>query len=326
VIFVPLEKEFVMGRMFRVITEGSLDYPGNSTASTNSTHDADPFVGGSVPYIEVGGANPRFSLPRLTTTIEPVKPLPAPQPLPIPQPLPTRQTIQDEGYLSVAMHQIAPKPVAVPVQPTIHSSVVTYHHPEHAISREYYGLKDELRRQLGTEVGSKAVLFTSAASDNGTTTVLLNLAVALAKEQATRVLVIDADLDRPSSARKLGVSDVPGLSEVLGQTLPLAWGLQPTIVPKLQVLGAGKATAETLPLLSTDFPRLVVQLRQWFDWILIDGGVWGERPHRDATSPAYDGVYLVTRQAELDRPVFHQLRTQVAKHGGLLRGYITTRA
>jgi Mrp family chromosome partitioning ATPase len=302
-----------MGRMFRIITEGSLDYPGHAATATES----EPFLNGSAPYIEVGGPQPIFhGLPkqpaRVTTAEKPAQ-------------LPTRAAAVDEGYVTAKLHDIAPKPTAEPLPVTVHPSVVAFHHPDHAASGEYRGLRDELRRQVGQEHQSKAVLFTAAASDNGTTTVLLNLAVTLAKEPHTRVLVIDADFDRPSAARKMGLSDVPGLSEVLNQSMPVAWVLQPTAVPKLQVLGAGKPTADTLPLMSTDFPKLVGQLRQWFDWVLIDGGVWGERPHRDATSPAYDGVYLVTRQAEMDRPVFNSLRSQVAKHGGLLRGFISTR-
>ena len=308
-----------MGRMFRIITEGSLDYPGRAATAT-ATENA-PFIDGSAPYVEVGGPQPIFhGLPKLPSRIAPVPAVVEP---PKAVPAATRAVVEEHRYVAAKMHGIAPKP-AVESVPTVHPSIVAFHYPDHAVCDEYRGLRDELRRQTGADQRSKAVLFTSAASDNGTTTVLLNIAVTLAKEPHTRVLVVDADFDRPSAARKMGLSDVPGLSEVLGQTMPAAWVLQPTPVAKLQVLGAGKPTADTLPLMSTDFPKLVGQLRQWFDWVLIDGGVWGERPHRDATSPAYDGVYLVTRQSEMDRPVFNSLRSQVAKHGGLLRGFIGT--
>ncbi len=303
-----------MGRMFRIITEGNLDSHRGTT--TTVFPDAEPFISGSVPFIEVGGTTPIMNAIPKPMPVEPIKTHPMPA-------LPTRQ-VMDDRYLSVALHQIAPKPSTAPLPTTIHPDVVAYHHPDHPVSAEYRGLRDELRRQVGVD-GSKAVLFTAAASDNGTTTVLLNLAVTLAKETPTRVLVIDADFDRPGAANKMGLSDVPGLAEVLAQSMPMAWVLQPTSVPKLQVLGAGRPTEATLAAMATDFPRVVQQLRQWFDWILIDGGVWGERPHRDSTSPAYDGIYLITRQAELDRPVFNSMRAQVAKHGGLLRGYITTR-
>jgi Mrp family chromosome partitioning ATPase len=302
-----------MGRMFRIITEGNLDFP---PAGHTVVAEGEPFVQTGAPFIEVGGpTGVVHSLPKPVQRITVTEP---------PRPPVVTRTVADDRYLSVALHQIAtPKPVEVAPSP-VSPDVVAYHHPKHAVSAEYRGLRDEMKRQVGTD-GPKAVLFTAAASDNGTTTVLLNLAVSLAAEAGARVLVLDAELDRPAAARKMGLSDLPGLSEVLSQTTPLAWVLQPTVVPRLQVLGAGKPTDSTPAALATDLPRVVTQLRQWFDWILVDGGVWGARPHRDGASPAFDGVYLVTRQAELDRPVFHALRAEVARHGGLLRGYITTR-
>ena len=74
-----------------------------------------------------------------------------------------------------------------------------------------------------------------------------------------------------------------------------------------------------------ELPKLVSQLRQWFDWVLIDAGVWGVVPDRDATCPAADAVYLVTREADAERPEFTGLRTWVKQLGGPLRGYVTTR-
>jgi Mrp family chromosome partitioning ATPase len=305
-----------MGRMFRIITEGSLDYPNGGPAAAVAD---DPFPAGSAPYIEVGGPAPVYSgLPKPAPRAIAAEP-PRPQPAPVAVPA-------DDRYLSVAFHQVAPRP-AEPTGPAVHPDVVAFHHPEHPVSGEYRSLADDLRKQVGAEPGvGKAVLLTSAGSDNGTTTVLLNLAVTLAREPGARVLVVDADLDRPTAAGKMGLSDIPGLSEVLAQSMPLAWVLQPTVVPRLQLLGCGKPTDATGPAMAADLPRLVTQLRQWFDWVLVDGGVWGDRPQRDATGPAFDGVYLVTRQSDLDRPVFHATRAQVARQGGLLRGFITTRA
>jgi Mrp family chromosome partitioning ATPase len=303
-----------MGRMFRLISEGSLDFPGRSSTSTVENG---PFIDGAAPFIEVGGPQPIFhGLPKLPTRVAPSTPEKTETKLVPP-------VSECPRYVAAKLHTVAAKPAAESVS-VVHPAIVTYHNPEHAASAEYFALVEELRRYLGGESTSKAILFTSAASDNGTTTVLVNLAVALAREPHSRVLVVDADFDRPGVTNKLGLSDVPGLSEVLGQTLPLAWALQPTPIAKLQVLGAGKPTTDTIPQVATDLPKLLGQLRLWFDWILIDGGVWGERPHRDATSPAFDGVYLVTRRSEMDRPVFNSLRSQVAKHGGLLRGFIST--
>lgn len=306
-----------MGRMFRIITEGSLDYPAGGGPAAVALPDPEPFVSGGAPYIEVGGPNgPVHSLPK-----------PAPKAVAgveVTTPPPARPPAGGDRYLTVALHQIAPAPAA-PHPHAVTADVVAYHHPDHPASAGYRALADELRRQVGAD-GPKAVLLTAPAEDNGTTTVLLNLAVTLAREPGARVLVVDADFDHPGVGRKLGLADIPGLAEAMAGTLPLAWALQPTAVTRMQALAAGAATPATGTAFATDFPALLGQLRQWFDWVLVDGGVWGERPHRDATSPAFDGVYLVTRDEDPDRPVFATVRAQVAKAGGLLRGYITTKA
>jgi Mrp family chromosome partitioning ATPase len=107
--------------------------------------------------------------------------------------------------------------------------------------------------------------------------------------------------------------------------VPLAWAVQPTPVTNLHVLAAGRPTSATAGQLAADLPRLLGQLRQWFDWVLVDCGVWNDVPDRAPAGPATDAVYLVTRQADIDRPEFGALRGEVAAAGGDLKGYVTTR-
>ena len=63
------------------------------------------------------------------------------------------------------------------------------------------------------------LLFAGAADDVGTSTVLLNLAVTLARQEAT-VTVVDAHLARPALADRLGLPPAPGLREVLAGQMP----------------------------------------------------------------------------------------------------------
>lgn len=286
-----------MGRMFRIISEGPIEAVTAGAALAHAPEE--PFVSGNAPYIEVGGASPVFHAPKPTRST-PIEQTPPPA--------------CSHEYLKVALQALATKPAAS--QPLIAKEIVAYHQPNHAVSGEYRELAASIQRQNGAEGEPKAILLTSAGRDRGTTTVLLNLAVTLAAE--ARVLVIDADFDHSSASRMLGLAEVPGLSEVLTQSSPLAWALQPTPLPKLQVLASGSALTEA-PI--EELPRVLTQLRQWYDWILIDGGVWGERPSRDTISAAFDSIYLVTRQGETHAAAF---KPQIARHGGLLRGFITT--
>ena len=109
----------------------------------------------------------------------------------------------------------------------------------------------------------------------------------------------------------------------LAQQIPLAWAVQPTVVPNLQVLSAGGEASAAVSI-AEELPKLTGQLRQWYDWVLIDAGVWGTMPERDGASPSVDAVYLVSRSHDVTRSEFSGLRRSVRESGGLLRGYITT--
>ena len=290
------------------------------------------------PYIEIGGpGGPVFFSPpsaSLAASIPAIAPTPTPVPRPAPEikpevkaeparPFPRLAPASAApAYLSVRFHDIprAPRQPGDGPDP----SLVALHFPEHPVSGEYRVLRDEIRKQL-PEATSRVLLFSAANPEAGTTTVLVNLAITLAHDGKARVLIADANINRPAVAAKLALKPAPGLCEVLAGQVPLAWALQPSALPTLQVLAAGEATDATSAALGRDFPRLLGQLRQWFDWVLVDAGVWGDAPERDAACPAADAVYLVTREAEAARSEFTSVHGWVKELGGLLRGYVATR-
>ncbi len=276
------------------------------------------------PFVEIGGpGGPVFSAsPTAGPRIIPEAKIEA-------KPEPTRAYPRlvappAPAYLSVRFHDIVTRGAAKPASDGPDSSLVALHYPDHSASGEYRTLRDEIRKQL-PETTSRLLLFNAVAPEAGTTTVLLNLAITLAQEGKNRVLVVDANTIRPGIAAKLALKPSPGLCEALIQQVPLAWAVQPSPVPGLHVLAAGNATDTTPGAVCRDFPRCLLLLRQWFDWVLVDAGVWGVMPERDAACPSADAVYLVTREADSDRPEFLSVRGWVKELGGLLRGYVTTR-
>ena len=131
-----------MGRMFRIITAGSPDSP-NGGPATMALDDAEPFVGGGAPFIEVGGPN------------GPVHSLPKSAPKPAPEPEKPARPPAGEAYLSVALRPVA-RPTADPLPHAVGADVVAFHHPDHPVSGEYRALRDDLLKQVGAG-GPKAV-------------------------------------------------------------------------------------------------------------------------------------------------------------------------
>jgi Mrp family chromosome partitioning ATPase len=299
-----------MGRMFRIISEGFAQPNGHGPAvellaTPAPRPDDDWSPSGDVPFVEVGG-------PAGVVTSVPAQAKPAAKPA---APAKAKDDPKnDSRYLSVSFRHVPVLTLAGGISP----DVVAFHLPDHAVSGEYRALADEIRDQLSA-AGPKAVLFTSAVPNSGTTTVALNLAATLARDPDAAVLVVDAAVENPSAARKLAAADSPGLSDVLAQKVPLAWAVQPTPAARLHVLAAGDGGHA-----SPDVGKLVEQLKQWFDWILIDGGTWGRRADREPLAAAADAAYAVARLTDLERPEFHALRTALPKVGKL-KGYVTTR-
>jgi Mrp family chromosome partitioning ATPase len=284
-----------------------------------------------IPFVEIGGpSGPIFSaglkVVARPEVAKPEEPAAIPAATSTPAPERTFPRLASPKYLSVTFHDLSGRVRSAGQSDGPDAGLVTLHLPDHPISGEYRTLRDEIREQI-PEPQPRVLWFTAAAGEAGTTSVLMNLAITIAKEAAPRVLVVDANSEHPSIVEKFALSkSVPGLAEVLAQQIPLAWAVQASTLPNLQVLPAGAMTAATAGSITQDLPKLIEQLRQWYDWVLVDSGVWGAMPERDSACPAADAVYLVSREADVERVEFAGLRGWVRELGGMLRGYIATKA
>jgi Mrp family chromosome partitioning ATPase len=125
---------------------------------------------------------------------------------------------------NVSSHASASTQSSITLDPTrIDPHLVTLCDSDPAASEEYTKLVGSLV-SLSTPDIPKRLLITSAKHGEGRTSVVLNLAGALAKI-SLRVLVLDSDLARPSMLRLLGAEVDTGFPECLRRGLPLTKGL-----------------------------------------------------------------------------------------------------
>jgi len=117
----------------------------------------------------------------------------------------------------------------------------------------------------------KTLLITSALAQDGKSTVVLNLATALAEQGQRTVLVVEGDLCHPSLSSRLGIPPRAGLAEclegaqnplsLLRRIDPLGWYLLP----------AGDAQGNPTELLQSPILGNIFEtLRSYFDWVIID--------------------------------------------------------
>lgn len=135
---------------------------------------------------------------------------------------------------------------------------------------------EELRR-IRTNVlfslagpGLRSIAIASASPSEGKTVVSSNLAIALA-QAGERVLLIDADMRRPTMHVLFDVEREPGLSNLLVRSTKASVAVRRSSVPNLWVLPAGRHPPNASELLgSAEFKKFLTAVADHFDWVLID--------------------------------------------------------
>ncbi|MGB1262253.1 MAG: XrtA-associated tyrosine autokinase [Cognaticolwellia sp.] len=88
---------------------------------------------------------------------------------------------------------------------------------------------------------SNLIMVSSPKPNEGKTFVAINLALSIALEQDKTVLLVDADVLRPSVIRELGVEQHSGIIEyLLGKTQQVSEIIYNTDIDKLKIIPAGK--------------------------------------------------------------------------------------
>jgi len=169
----------------------------------------------------------------------------------------------------------------------------------------------------------QVILVTSPLSGDGKSTTAYNLAIAFGV-QNKRVLLLDADMRRPTIGKKTNCNGRKGLSDLLANDLPLDEVIQPHPgLPSLSVLTSGTIPPMPAELLASErFARLMDQLREQFDYVLIDAP-----PVLLVTDPlllasSVDGIVLVVRSGVTTKNVMKRLRTVLQKPNVKALGYV----
>jgi capsular exopolysaccharide synthesis family protein len=186
--------------------------------------------------------------------------------------------------------------------------LVTQVRPQSQMAESYRALRTSL---LLSSSGAppKVIMVTSALPQEGKTTTSINSAVVLAQKDV-RVLLIDADLRRPSIHKTLGMGPRSGLSNVLTGSTTLDQAIaRSTILPNLFVLAAGTPPPNPAELLASSNMRDVLnELREQYDHIVIDTPPSLSVTDAVVLSPRADAVVLVIRSGQTTKQALRRSR------------------
>ncbi len=143
-----------------------------------------------------------------------------------------------------------------------------------------------------TQSGVKVVMIGSALPGEGKTLTATNLAVTLSESYRRTVLIIDADLRRPTMHDIFQIPNIAGLNEALAASgeLPPAFALS----PRLTLLPAGRPNPDPMGLLTSAAMRdLVKSAAAGFDWVVIDTPPVGLLTDANLLARIVDAVVMV---------------------------------
>ena len=199
-------------------------------------------------------------------------------------------------------------------------SLCYFHRPGSAEAESYRSIRTALL--VGLDPRQKVIQVSSPESGDGKSTCIANLAIALA-QSGKRVLLLDADLRRPTIHHLFHARHEVGTADVLAGEIRIENAVQACAVENLWLLTAGNQPpnpAETLS--STRFEQLLSLARSEFDFILVDTPPLLAVSDPCIVSPRTDGLLLVVRTNKNSSMALRQTNQLIRQHGMNLLGVV----
>lgn len=166
-------------------------------------------------------------------------------------------------------------------------------------SEAYKLLRTKLQFSFVDEITCPVIGISSALSGEGKSLSSVNLAYSLSQLDK-RVLLIDCDMRRPSLASKLPISRVPGLSNYLTGHSDIGMVIQMCSLDEessFDVIASGDNPPNPIELLSSKkMDRVLRDLKDAYDYIILDLPPVGEVSDAMVAAKLTDGILLVVRQ------------------------------
>ena len=180
------------------------------------------------------------------------------------------------------------------MDPRLTQKVVADEKIEPACREQYRRLAAALHQGHDAS-GLSVVMVASAVAGEGKTLTAANLALTLSASYQQRVLLIDADLRRPSLHTVFKVSRSPGLTDALTSPEERQPHVQ-EITPYLSILTAGKLRVDPIAgLTSGRMRRIIDAARATYTWVIVDTPPVGVLTDASLLSSTVDGTILVVR-------------------------------
>jgi len=179
-----------------------------------------------------------------------------------------------------------------------------------------------VRPSEGPQRPLHSLLVTSSEPSEGKTTVASNLAIALT-QLGRRVLLIDADMRRPSIHQAYNLADHYGLADCLAEKQDWHPSVQPTSVPGLDALVCGTIPPNPAELISSDHMRkLLNEAVEGYDFVILDSPPLLDVADSRILATLVEGVLMVVKGGATPRELVQRAGAEVRDAGGNVIGIV----
>ena len=191
-------------------------------------------------------------------------------------------------------------------------------------------LSAEAIRSLRTQIvarhvdaGRRALAMVAPTAECGLTTLTINLAIALA-QSGLRILLVDADLRKPSVTAALGISDNAGLAGILsGGVAEMEDVIIRDVITNLSILPAGGTPAQPHELLAgARFRQIVRETMREYDLTLYDTSPANQSPDAIAVANAAGYAAIASRRDHSYTSDVRTLTGQLSDSGSVVIGSV----
>jgi receptor protein-tyrosine kinase len=203
---------------------------------------------------------------------------------------------------TVAGHQVPEAPQTVGSLPSA-AKLVVRTDADASLVEQFRRLAAALHHAQ-TAVDARTVMIASAVEAEGKTLTATNLALTLSESYQRRVLLVDADLRRPSVHAMFQLDNSAGLGDVLKGGIADAKLPVHRVSQNLWVLTAGKPTSDPMSLLISETMREFLEdAAAQFDWVVIDTPPVALLPDANLLAAMIDTALLVVRANSTPYPL-----------------------
>jgi len=204
---------------------------------------------------------------------------------------------------------------------TLKRRLLAHNSPKDPVAEQYRTIRTNIQfSNVDQEI--KAVVVTSSGTEEGKSTTASNLATVYA-QQGLNVLLIDADLRKPTGHYTFRLENHIGLTNVLTRQSTLAQAVQESEIPHLSVLTSGPIPPNPSELLaSAQMAELLKEMKKQFDMIIFDTPPILAVADAQILANQVDGTILVVSSGKTEKDAALKSKELLSNAKGKLLGVV----